>query len=365
MTPASDTLKVGLLGYGYAGATFHAPLIRAVEGMELDRFASRSRDKVLECFPEATIHEDSSAVLGDPAVDLVVIATPNDTHFPLAEAALRAGKHVVVDKPFTLDLAEARALIALAEKTGRQLTVFHNRRWDSDFRSVHKAIDAGLVGDPTHLEIHFDRFRPQVRDRWREGDGPGAGVWFDLGPHLVDHALLLMGLPDRVTASLALQRKGARSADWAHVVLEFADRRAILHASMLVAGGVPRFIVHGTGGTALKHGMDVQESQLLAGMTPGAPGWGEDPDPLVLYDAEGHASRLPAEHGDQREFYRLVAEAVRGRDANPVPPIQSLAVMAVIDAAERSAAEGCSVELPLTDAERAAWVASRAYGFTP
>lgn len=360
MIPANDALKVGLLGYGYAGATFHAPLIRSVEGLELGRFASRSREKVLERFPDAVIHDDPAAVIHDPEVDLVVVATPNHTHFPLAEAALRAGKHVVVDKPFTLDLAEARALIALAEETGRQLTVFHNRRWDSDFRSVRKAIDAGLVGDPAHLEIHFDRFRPQVRDRWREGDGPGAGVWFDLGPHLVDHALLLMGLPDRVTASLAMQRDGARSPDWAHVVLEFGTKRAVLHASMLVAGGVPRFIVHGTGGSAVKHGMDMQESQLLAGMAPGAPGWGEDGDPLVLYDAQGNASRLPAEPGDQREFYRLIGEAVQGRAPNPVPPIQSLAVMAVIEAAERSAAEGRSVALPLTEAERTAWMASRA-----
>ncbi|WP_334185769.1 oxidoreductase [Novosphingobium sp.] len=359
MAPASETLKVGLLGYGYAGATFHAPLIAAVDGFALGHFASRSAEKILARFPEAVIVDDHQALLGNAEVDLVVIATPNDTHFPLAQAALRAGKNVVVDKPFTLDLEEARTLIALAEDVGCQLTVFHNRRWDSDFRSVRKAIDAGLVGDPAHLEIHFDRFRPEVRDRWRENDGPGAGIWFDLGPHLVDHALLLMGLPDRVTASLALQREGARSTDWAHVILEFGDRRAILHASMLVAGGVPRFVVHGTGGSAVKYGMDVQERQLLAGMTPGAPGWGEDIDPLVLHDSEGHASRLPAEPGDQREFYRLVGDAVRGRAANPVPPIQSLAVMAVIEAAERSAAEGRGVELSLTEAERVAWIASR------
>nr|WP_086492094.1 oxidoreductase [Novosphingobium panipatense] len=359
-TGADSTVGAGLLGYGYAGATFHAPLMDAVEGLELSRFASRSGDRILARFPDAMVHEKPADLIDDPQVDLVVVATPNDTHFPLAQAALEAGKHVVVDKPFTLDLAQARTLIALAQDNGRLLTVFHNRRWDSDFLSVRKAIAAGLVGDPAHLEIHFDRFRPQVRDRWREGDGPGAGIWFDLGPHLVDHALLLMGLPDRVTAALALQREGGRSTDWAHVVLEYADgKRAILHASMLVAGGSGRFIVHGTGGSAVKHGMDVQESQLLAGMMPGAPGWGEDGDPLVLYDAQGNASRLPAEPGDQREFYRLVGEAVRGRAPNPVPPIQSLAVMAVIEAAERSAAEGRSVELDLTAEERAAWDESR------
>lgn len=359
MAGASDIVRVGLIGYGYAGATFHAPLISAVPGLSLDAFVSSKPAAIAERFPQATIHAQVDALLRDPAIDLVVIATPNETHFPLAAAALRAGKHVVVDKPFTLDLAEARALIALSQETGRNLTVFHNRRWDSDFATVRRAIDEGLVGDPVHLETHFDRFRPQVRDRWRENAGPGAGVWFDLGPHLADHALLLMGLPDRVTASLALQREGARSDDWAHVVLGFGGRRAILHASMLVSGGVPRFIVHGTAGSAVKQGMDGQESQLLAGMAPGAEGWGEDRDPLMLHTADGTSRSIPAERGDQRAFYRLIAEAARGRAANPVPPIQSLAVMAVIEAAQQSAAEGRSVGLSLTEAERRAWAESR------
>ncbi|WP_395332529.1 oxidoreductase [Novosphingobium sp. BL-8H] len=358
MAGAADIVRVGLIGHGYAGATFHAPLISAVPGLSLDAVATSRPEPIAERFPQAKVFDDPDALLHDPGIDLVVIATPNDTHFPLAAAALRAGKHVVVDKPFTLDLAEARALLALEKETGRNLTVFHNRRWDSDFATVRKAIDEGLVGVPAHLEIHFDRFRPQVRDRWRENAGPGAGVWFDLGPHLTDHALLLMGLPDRVTASLALQRDGARSDDWAHVVLEFGGRRAILHASMLVSGGVPRFIVHGTAGSAVKQGMDVQESQLFSGMTPGAAGWGEDLDPLVLHKADGAPRSIPAERGDQREFYRLVGEAARSSAANPVPPIQSLAVMAVIEAAQQSAAEGRSVELPLSDAERAEWLAS-------
>lgn len=359
MIEAANVVRVGLVGYGYAGATFHAPLISAVPGLSLDAFVSSNPAPIAERYPQATIHAQADALLCDPAIDLVVIATPNHTHFPLAEAAMRAGKHVVVDKPFTLDLAEARALIGLSQETACNLTVFHNRRWDSDFATVRKAIGEGLVGDPVHLETHFDRFRPLVRDRWRENAGPGAGVWFDLGPHLTDHALLLMGLPDRVTASLALQREGARSDDWAHVVLEFGGKRAILHASMLVSGGPPRFIVHGTGGSAVKQGMDVQESQLVAGMMPGAEGWGDDSDPLVLHTAENAPRSITAERGDQREFYRLVGEAAQGRATNPVPPIQSLAVMAVIEAAQQSAAEGRSVALPLTEAERHAWAASR------
>ncbi|WP_395394415.1 oxidoreductase [Novosphingobium sp. BL-8A] len=358
MSDQPGIVRVGLVGYGYAGATFHAPLISAVPGLSLDAVATSRSKPIRERFPQATVFDDPDALLRDPDIDLVVIATPNHTHFPLAAAALRASKHVVVDKPFTLDLAEARALLALAKESARNLTVFHNRRWDSDFATVRKAIDDGLVGDPAHLEIHFDRFRPQVRDRWRENAGPGAGVWFDLGPHLTDHALLLMGLPDRVTASLALQREGARSDDWAHVVLEFGGKRAILHASMLVSGGVPRFIVHGTSGSAVKQGIDAQESQLLSGMTPGAESWGEDLDPLVLHTADSAPRSISAERGDQREFYRLVGEAARGRAANPVPPIQSLAVMAVIEAAQQSAAEGRSVELPLSEVERAEWLAS-------
>ncbi|MGF2509219.1 Gfo/Idh/MocA family oxidoreductase, partial [Ralstonia pseudosolanacearum] len=246
----------------------------------------------------------------------------------------RAGKHVVVDKPFTVTLAEARHLARVARETGRLLSVFQNRRWDSDFLALRATLASGAIGEAMHVEAHFDRYRPQVRARWREQAGQGTGIWFDLGPHLVDQALVLLGLPELVSASFACQRPGAETADWAHVVLHYGERRVILHASMLVAGGAPRWIVHGTRGSFIKQGMDRQEAQLLAGMAPGAAGWGSDHDAARLIDgASAAVTEIAAPAGDQRAYYAAVRDAIGGAAPNPVPPVQAVAVMAVLEAA--------------------------------
>ncbi|MEH3036529.1 MAG: oxidoreductase [Sphingomonas adhaesiva] len=350
-----DRIGVGLVGYGYAGRTFHAALIAGVTALDLRAVVSRRADEVRRDWPAVTVHADIDAMLADPAIGLVVVATPNDTHAPLACAALRAGRHVVVDKPFALDLAQARAVIEVAEAAGRQLFVFHNRRWDSDFLTISAAIAEGVIGEVRHWESHFDRFRPAVRDRWREHDAPGAGVWFDLGPHLIDQALLLFGLPDGVLASLARQRDGAAVDDWAHVVLLYGERRVVLHAGSLVAGGTHRFVAHGTRGSLVKHGADRQEAQLVAGARAGGAGWGEDPDPLIVIDSEGEKRERAAVPGDQRAFYRAVAGAIAGQATSPVHPVEALAVMAVLIAAQTSAREGrvCAPDL-LAD-ERNRW----------
>ncbi|MDE1893760.1 MAG: oxidoreductase [Pseudomonadota bacterium] len=351
----SPPLPVGLIGYGYAGKTFHAPLIQATPGLALAAVACSDADRVHRDLPGVEVIADAAQLIASANIALVVIASPNASHAGLAQAALAAGKHVVVDKPFTLDVAEARALLAQAEQAGRQLSVFQNRRWDSDFLAVKQAIERGAVGNVRHFESHFDRYRPLVRARWREQAVPGAGIWYDLGPHLVDQALQLFGLPQRVTATLAIQRADGEVADWAHVLLDYGSAQVILHASMLVAGGSVRFIVHGDRGSLCKRGADRQETQLLAGMTPGTPGWGEDPDPLLVFAGEQPAQSVGAPAGDYRHYYAGIRDAVAGRAANPVPPIQALAVMAVLEAALASSREGCARPLPLTAAECAAW----------
>lgn len=349
-------LRVALVGYGFAGRTFHAPLLSRVPGLHLHTVVSGDAGKVHADLAGVRVLGRPEQAFADDAIDLVVIATPNDTHAPLARAALDAGRNVVVDKPFTTTLPEARALAALAQARDRLLSVFHNRRWDSDFLGVRQAIADGLVGDVAHLESHFDRFRPQVRARWREQSGAGGGLWWDLGPHLVDQALQLFGLPDSVQASFAAQRDGAQAVDWAHVVLAWGARRAVLHGSMLVAGGSARFTVHGSRGSLVKPRIDPQEAQLLRGMRPGDPGWGEDDDALLLYDdSDAPAVALPTLSGDQRAYYVAVRDALLGRGENPVTPLQAIAVMAVLEAAEASAREGRALPLALTDAERAAW----------
>lgn len=226
MTARDGPIRAGLIGYGYAGRTFHAPLISATGDLELVSVASSEAAKVLVDLPDVEIVRDPMVLAGAAGTDLIVIASPNETHVQLARTALNAGKAVVVDKPFTVDLADAHDLADQARRLGLLLSVFHNRRWDSDFLSVKQAIECGLVGRVTHFESHIDRYRPQVRDRWRENSGSGSGIWFDLRPHLVDQALQLFGLPDRVQANLAAQRTGAKTDDWAHVLLEYDCRRS-------------------------------------------------------------------------------------------------------------------------------------------
>jgi predicted dehydrogenase len=352
------TVRVALLGHGFAGRTFHAPLIRAVQGLELRVVASSQPGNVQARLPGVTVVASAREAATHPDVDLVVIATPNESHAPLAEAALRAGKHVVVDKPFTVTLAEARALCVLAQERGRLLSVFHNRRWDSDFLALRALLADGALGRVTHVESRFDRFRPEVRPRWREQAQPGAGVWFDLGPHLVDQALQLFGLPDTVAAALGRHREGAQVDDWCQVTLAYPRRHVVLQASMLVAGGLPRFAVHGTKGSWLKYGLDTQEDGLRADVTPGAPGWGEDPSPGRLMDgATGAVRTTVAPPGDYRRYYSGLRDALEGRGPNPVTPAQALAVMSVMEAASLAAERGCEQRPDLTEEERTAFTA--------
>lgn len=348
-------LRVGLVGYGYAGKTFHAPLIRAVEGLDLVAVVSGQADKVRADLAEVAVYPTLDGLLEQGQVDLIVIATPNDTHAPLARIALAAGKHVVIDKPFALDMDEARDLIVRAQTGGLLLSVFHNRRWDSDYLSVKAAIEAGAIGRVAHFESRYERFRPLVRDRWRERGGRGSGLWFDLGPHLVDQALQLFGLPERVSADLAALRDGAHTDDWAHVRLVYPDKRVVIQCGMLSAGGAPRFLVNGTQGSLRESALDQQEAQLVSGMQPGQAGWGIDSDPLIRFDAEGQSHATPAVAGDQRRFYAAIAATLRGEAPVSVRPIECLAVMAVIEAAFASSESGTSQGLPLTAQERQSW----------
>ena len=345
-------IRVALIGYGYAGRTFHAPLIRATPGLELAAISSSRPERVHADLPDVPVVASLEETFALPSLDLVVIATPNDTHARMAAAALRAGKHVVLEKPFAPALEEARELASLAQRTDRVLAVFQNRRWDGDFLAVTDLLARDVLGEVSHFESHFDRYRPLVRDRWRERAGVGSGLWYDLGPHLVDQALRLFGLPDRVTASLAAQRAGAQSDDWAHVILDYGRMRVILHASVLVAAPLPRFAVHGQAGSWIKYGVDVQERDLVAALTPEGAGQTRDSEHAVLVDgASGTETRTPIPRGDYRHFYLQVRDALLGVGRNPVPPEQVLPVVAVVETAIRSSAEGRALTLPLTEAE--------------
>jgi predicted dehydrogenase len=306
--------------------------------------------------PDVEVVSDPAVLATHPDVDLVVIASPNETHAPLAELAMRAGRNVVVDKPFTITVEEARHLAAVAAEKKILLSVFQNRRWDSDFLTVQHAIRRDLVGKVVLFESRIDRYRPEVRDRWREIPGPGAGLLYDLGPHLIDQTLLLFGVPDSVQATLATQRRGGRTDDFFQLVLRYGEMVATLQAGSLVSGGSPRFSVHGDRASLVKQKPDVQEDQLRAGLLPGAPDWGMDPDDAILYEGGSGATReLKAARGDQREYYVALREALYGRLPNPVPPQQGATVMAIIEAAKRSGEQGRRVVPDLTKEERSAW----------
>lgn len=351
----SAPFRVALIGYGFVGQTFHGPLLNSIPGLSLRLVASRDAARVQADLPGVRVSADYAAAVRDPAIDLVVIASPNQTHAPLASAALAAGKHVVVDKPFTVTLTEARQLAQEAEAAGRLLSVFQNRRWDSDFLGLQTVLASGALGDVTSLESRIERFRPQVRDRWREADLPGSGLWFDLGPHLLDQALCLFGLPQHLQASLVRQRPGARTDDWFQVQLDYGALQVTLRAGMLAAGGVPRFLAQGTAASWLKLGADRQEDALKAGVRPGGPDWGQDPDPGWLIAADGERQALPTPAGDHRRYYLALVEALADRAANPVPPAQACALMALLETAQRSSVEGRALAPELTAAERAAY----------
>ncbi|MBB6367551.1 putative dehydrogenase [Xanthomonas sacchari] len=341
--------NLALLGFGYVGRTFHAPLIAHTPGLRLHTVVSRQADAVNAAWPQAHVLADAAQAFADPQIDAVVVATPNQTHAPLALAALAHGKHVLVDKPFTLDVAEAQQVLEQAQRAGRIVSVFQNRRWDGDFLGVRALLEAGTLGEIAEFHSHFDRHRPQVGDRWREHALPGSGLWFDLGPHLLDQALQLFGPPQAVQADLALQRPGAQTVDYVHAVLRYPRLLVVLHAGSLVAANGLRFAIHGSGGSYLKHGLDTQEAQLRAGVAPGAAEWGEDPLPgqLRLVGADGTHSvqTLPAHRGDYRDCYAAFREALAGRGPAPVDAAQALAVMRLLEAGVRSAASGCSVTL--------------------
>ena len=360
MDDKKTPIRVGLIGYGYAGKTFHAPLIRSVQGLLLTHIGSTKPAVVLADLPGLTV-ASAEDISTHPEVDLVVIASPNESHFPLAAAALRAGKHVVIDKPFTVTLAEARALRDIAQKHGRLLSVFHNRRWDSEILATKAILDSGLLGEVSHYECHMDRFRPTVRKRWREDPGPGAGLWFDLGPHMIDQALYLFGLPTSVSAAFAVLRKGGKTDDWAHVQLNYeregADRlRVILHSSLLVSGGGPRSTLHGTRASWVKFGADVQEPQLVSGMLPDDPAFGVDSNPGIVINGEnGARMEIASPKGNQRMYYVDVCDAIHNQRPPTITAKAAVAVMAVLETSFKSGTQGQVLPLPLTQEEFDEW----------
>ena len=342
----SSVLKVGLMGYGLAGATFHAPVIEHCGRATVAAIATSQAERATADYPDAAVVPDFDALIARDGLDCIVIATPNDTHFELAHKALSAGRHVVVDKPVTLSARDARTLADLAAGRGLLFAPFHNRRWDGDFMTLRTLIESGRLGRITQFESHFDRFRPMVPQRWREEASRGGGLLFDLGPHLIDQALALFGAPRTVAATVKQHRDHAHAPDYVHLQLGYADKEVILHATALAALEPPRFSVHGTRGSYTKNGLDVQEDQLKAGLRPGDAEFGKNP-PGLLREVDGdHDLRheFATRDGAYADYYRSLAASILDGKPFPVSPQDAVDVMTVIELAIQSDAEGRRVE---------------------
>lgn len=273
----STQVTAALLSYGMSGEVFHAPLLQAHAGFKLTTILQRSSDKAKLRYPEVKIVRKAAEIFSDSSIDLVVINVPNESHFDYAVQALHAGKHVVVEKPFTVTTAEADQLIALAKEKRKIITVFQNRRWDGDFMTVKKIIENNWLGKVVELEVHYDRFRNYIEaNTWKEESGKGSGILYNLGSHMLDQVLALFGMPAEVDARVGIQRPGGKVDDYYDIRMVYKGFHAIVKSSYLVREQGPRYIVHGTEGSFIKYGLDPQEQALKEGKIPGTAGWGTE-----------------------------------------------------------------------------------------
>ena len=353
----NKTIRTGIIGFGLSGRVFHAPLIDVVEGFVLSKISTTNTsgiELIKNRYPETQIVAGAEEIINDRNIDLVIVTSPNTVHFKWAKAALQAGKNVVVEKPFTNTTAEADELIALSKKQGKILTAYHNRRFVSDTKTVKKIFTSGLLGDIVDYETHFDRFRPNPRPTgyWRENPLPGSGIFYDLGSHLIDQALYFFGLPQGVTARITSQRKWAKADDCFDVKLHYPTLTATLKSSMLAKIPGPTFLIHGTHGSFVKYGLDVQEENLNKGLIPDSPEWGKEPENIwgkLVSEFEGvkMEATVESENGDYREYFVNLREAIRGNAPLAVKPEEARNVIRVIELAFQSSNEQRTVKFEL------------------
>jgi scyllo-inositol 2-dehydrogenase (NADP+) len=348
-------INTAIIGFGMAGRVFYAPFVGNIPDFCLKTISTTNPASIAiaqESYPNTQIVADAQAILDDPSIDLVIIGTPNEVHAKWAKAALLRGKHVIVDKPFTVTTAEADELIEVAKQQNRILSVHHNRRFVSDFRTVKKVIESGVLGNLAEYEAHYDRFRPALRPQaWREHQVPGAGIWYDLGSHLVDQVLVLFGLPIAIYGDLRRQRPEAAACDHFEVVFNYPNLKVTLKGSMLAKSAAPTFALHGDKGSFIKNGMDVQEDDLKAGFNPkNKRNWGKEPQKIwgtLTTENEGitQKSLIKSEIGAYQDYFLNVAKTIRGEADLLVTSQQSRAVIRLIELAEESSRRGAWINL--------------------
>lgn len=347
-------INAAVIGFGLAGRVFHAPIIDCLEEFNLKTIYTTNKESqalIRERYPDTGVTEDVSEIFGDEELQLVVIAAPNTMHYSLAEQAILAGKNVVVDKPFTIDSADADKLIELASQKNVVLSVYQNRRWDGDFKTVRKVIESGMLGSLVEFESHIDKFRNVPNNNWREDDAPGCGLLYDLGPHMIDQALTLFGLPAAVTADVRLQRECAKTADNFEVILHYEKLKVTLKVGMLVKIPLPRFVVLGENGSFVKYGLDIQEDDLAAGLTPlTKANWGLEAKTQygrisAIVNGIDFDGIVESEPGDYRDYYRNIHKVITQGATLAVAPQQAANVIKIIEQAVKSSERKKTLEL--------------------
>jgi len=345
----AQKIRVGLIGFGISGQVFHAPVMRSIADLELVKITARKAEQKLivsEKYPTALAVDHADEILNDDSIDLVVIATSNDMHYPFAKQALLAGKHVVVEKPFTNTSEQADELIALAKESGKILSVYHNLRFNSDFRTIKEVIKDERLGQIKNFEVRYDRFRNHLRPgAWREDNLPGSGIFYDLGAHLIDQTIQLFGRPNAVFADLTIQRPGAGAIDNFELLLYYPEMRVSLKGGMLAKEPTPRYTVFALNGNFLKNGVDPQEELLRAGAFPDEdPNWGKE-DPAIygklnlLWNGEDLEETVTSKLGSYPDYYQNIADAILGKTPLIVTAEQGRDVIRIIELGIQSQAE--------------------------
>jgi scyllo-inositol 2-dehydrogenase (NADP+) len=335
-------LKVALCSYGMSGKVFHAPLITAEPGMQLHSILQRNSESALNDYPQVSIVKSFDDILQNPHIDVVVVNTPNEFHYPMAKAVLEAGKHLVLEKPFVLNLQEGKELITLASQQQKCLAIFQNKRLETDHLTVEKIIQSQQLERIVEVEWHYDRYRNTVtHKRWKEDNLPGAGTWFDLGVHMVDSVLCLFGRPQAIQADMRSLRREDGSTDYFNVCLHYADMRVLLRSNTFVSAKGATVSLHGDKGSFLKFGQDVQEQQMMTGVLPGNPQWAKHAEDnyglLHLQTPQGvKAERIESETGCYENFYRNIARNISGKEPLRFTAQQALLAVEVLLAAEES-----------------------------
>lgn len=348
-------IKFGIVGFGLAAKVFHLPILTRLKGAQVTTvYSSKPKDEIHQVLPDAEVFDDVDTFLAQGDMDGVLVLTPNDLHAEIAAKALLANKHVVIDKPFVCNVAEGEKLIALAKQQDKLLTVYHNRRWDGDFLTVKKLLEEGKLGELRYLESRFDKYRPRVWGRWREQDRPGAGLVYDLGSHLIDQALNLLGKPEKIFAKVLEQRDGAQANDYYDIQLAYNNNDTLvrLRGSSLARVTPYRFYVEGTQGAFIKKEQDVQEKQMGQNMSPYADEWGVDspenygqwlrmpPDGNIQNKEHDEPVIVTTERGAYQTYYENFLAACSGNVSLEVTAEQALDVVKVIERAMQSSDSG-------------------------